>query len=411
MRILFVSYFFPPFAHATAVERTVMLLKGLKELGHEVAVLTGRDYTYMQRDYSYLRYIPRDAIIKRPFAVEPSTIFKKVPMQKESKRNLFRYFFWPDTKVLWIVNAIPAGIKLVKAFKPDLILSFAPPYTDLLVGHFLSKRFRIPHVVDLLDPWSDDLYYLYPAKWQKSLTSYFEKEIFREAKGIVVAIYPMKWRIVEKYPFIKPEKVENFTFGIKDETLNRVPPIDYSKPFTALYLGTIRGIHKNPSAFIEAFSRFVKKHPEAKLRIAGNVAEEAKEYILSLIPKDNVELLNYVENERILELVKDSHVMWLLITRGPAYELVMPAKTITYLGLGRPILATIPKTWTYDFLKNFGGVTLADPDDVEGIEKALEDLYHAYVRKNLRTPREDLVQEFLYSRIAQKYEAFLKSLV
>ncbi|MEO0229373.1 MAG: glycosyltransferase [candidate division WOR-3 bacterium] len=410
MRILFISYFFPPYAHATAVERTVLIIKELERRGHKVAVLTARDYTFVARDYSFLKYISDDLILVKPRAIEPSTFLRGKHIAVSEGKSILRRITWPDSRILWLINALPAGIKLVKFFKPDVIVTIAPPYTDLLLGFFLSSKYRIPHIVDMLDPWSDDLYSMYPEPWQKKLTSFFEGLILQKAKGAIVATYPMKWRLLEKYTFLKPELVENITFGINEEITKSVSPVNYDLPFTLLYLGTLRGSHKNPSIFIEVFSEFARRSGNARLIIVGNTAEEVKRYVMEKMPHNSVEFHSYVKNDEVFKFVNNSHVLWLLISRGPGFELVMPAKTITYLGLKRPILATVPQGWTMEFLKRLG-VEVADIDKAEEIKRSLEKLYQDYANRSLKSLQEKTTKEFSYSKIAERYEAFLKSLI
>jgi len=408
MKILFISYFFPPYAHATAVERTVLIVKYLSELGHEIGVITARNYTFFQRDASYLKYVSKTLRIARPSAIEPSTFLQGQSVPSGTSKKLFRNFLWPDSRVLWLINALPASHTFVKDFRPDVIVSIAPPYTDLILGYLISRRFRIPHFVDLLDPWSDDLYNMYPNWWQKELTYFFEKKILEETRGVIVATYPMKWRLLERYKFLKPERVENITFGIIKENMEKVAEIDYSSPFTVLYLGTLQGGHKNPAGFIKAFAKFTKVHSDVRLAIAGNVDTEVKDFIKRNLPEENVEFLGYIENEKVHTVVNRAHVLWLLISRAPGFELVMPAKTISYLGFSRPILATVPEGWTAEFLRKLG-VRVVDNDDVEGILRALEDLYEDYKNRNFRLLKKELVQDFEYSKIALKYESFLKT--
>lgn len=410
MRILFVAYFFPPYAHATAVERTVMLIKGLAEMGHDIGLVTARNYTFFSRDYSFLKYVPETLKIINPSALEPSTFLERVSNSASSGRGVLRKFIWPDSRILWLMNAIPAAYRFTQRFVPDVIVSVAPPYTDLLLGYFLSKKFKVPHIVDLLDPWSDDLYEMYKMWWQKELTSLAEKEILKNAKGVVVATYPMKWRLIEKYSFLKPETVENITFGIREDLSEKVAEVNYTAPFTVLYLGTLRGGHKNPVGFVEAFAEFAATHPEVRLRIAGNIDQEVMSFIGNRIPESNVQITGYVKNEDIPLLVNDAHILWLLISRAPGFELVMPAKTISYMGFKRPILATVPEGWTAEFLRKMGA-TVVEYENKGEILKALESLYDEYKSRGLRALNNNITEEFKYSVITQKYERFLKTLV
>ncbi|MGB4239110.1 MAG: glycosyltransferase [Candidatus Hydrothermia bacterium] len=409
MKILFVAYFFPPHAHATAVERTVMVIKGLSEEGHEIGLITARNYTYSSKDYSFLKYVPENLKVVSPSALEHSTFCKSLSNLQGAYKNTFRKFIWPDSRALWLLNAIPASSHFTKVFKPDVVVSVAPPYTDLLLGYLLSRRLKVPHVVDFLDPWSDDLYDMYPLWWQKELTASAEKEILKRVKGVIVATYPMKWRLIEKYPFLKPEMVENITFGIKEDLANRIESPDYSKPFAILYLGTLQGGHKNPKSFVDAFREFCSRHPEVILKIVGGKIEDGiKDLLNKEIPNRNLQIMGYVKNENIHLLVNESHVLWLLISRARGFELVMPAKTITYLGLERPILATVPEGWTAEFLKK-AGVTVVSCDRKDEILMCLEELYQKYLNHDLNGPESSVTEEFKYSTIARKYGKFLET--
>ncbi len=410
MKILFISYFFPPYAHAGAVERTVFVIRELVKRGHRIGVLTARNYTFFKRDYSFTKFVPPDVQIFSPSALEPSTFFERDVASLSTRKVFFRHLIWPDSRVFWLINAIPASVKFVKNFKPDLIISIAPPYTDLLLGYFLSRRFKIPHVVDLLDPWSDDLYEMYPSHWQKELTLFTERLILKSVNGVLVATYPMKWRLLERYDFFKPEKIENITYGIIEENVQKIKEINYELPFTVLYLGTIRGGHKNPVGFINAFSKFVSKNKDAKLLLVGSIEKSAIENFESSIPRENLEIIPYLPNEEVYKVVNEAHLLWLLISKAPGFELVMPAKTIAYLGFKRPILATVPTGWTAGFLSSMG-IKVVDPDDVDSIERALQDFYDGYKKRQLAAPPFERVREFYYNRIGERYENFLKRVI
>ena len=50
--------------------------------------------------------------------------------------------------------------KLVKSWRPDVIISTAPPLPQVVVTALIGKRFRVPYVVDLRDVWPDILTYM-----------------------------------------------------------------------------------------------------------------------------------------------------------------------------------------------------------------------------------------------------------
>jgi len=64
----------------------------------------------------------------------------------------------PDAFVGWTPFAVRSGSKLLRSREFDLIFASGPPFIVLLIGYVLSRRHRVPWVMEFRDRWADDLY-------------------------------------------------------------------------------------------------------------------------------------------------------------------------------------------------------------------------------------------------------------
>ena len=68
-------------------------------------------------------------------------------------------FVYSRCRVGWNFTAIKAASRFIQKEKIDAIVSIGPPHSSHLIGLKLSKRFNIPHIPVLIDPWVDIVYY------------------------------------------------------------------------------------------------------------------------------------------------------------------------------------------------------------------------------------------------------------
>ena len=59
----------------------------------------------------------------------------------------------PDKTLPWAATAVPAGIRIVRDRKIDVILTTSPPNSTHLIGEAIAAATRTPWVADFRDPW------------------------------------------------------------------------------------------------------------------------------------------------------------------------------------------------------------------------------------------------------------------
>jgi glycosyltransferase involved in cell wall biosynthesis len=179
MRILIISYFFPPFNGIGAL-RVGKSAKYLTQFGHDVRVITAGE---QPMDASLpLELLPEKVIYTKWLNVnwmaqaaaggrehaakhgnDPKGPMRSVLMTLRTayKHTYKRLVSFPDDQIGWMPYACRAAARLIKDWRPDVILGSGWPMTSLIVAHRVAGKFRIPWVAELRDLWMDNHYYLW----------------------------------------------------------------------------------------------------------------------------------------------------------------------------------------------------------------------------------------------------------
>jgi len=182
MRVLVVSYFFPPF-NAIGAVRLGKMVKYLRQLGHEVKVLTAQRQSLQA---TLPLETPKDEIASTPWINVNAPVelllggrerVAKVGYSARTggsrvARTLGEWYKhlinFPDGQVGWYPYAVAEGRRVLLNWRPDIIYASAMPVTALLAAHALSKRSGVPWVAELRDLWTDNPYRDLPG-WRRAL--------------------------------------------------------------------------------------------------------------------------------------------------------------------------------------------------------------------------------------------------
>jgi alpha-maltose-1-phosphate synthase len=129
---------------------------------------------------------------------------------------------------------------------------------------------------------------------------------------------------------IPAEKMRKIPYGVRLERFRPAgePPKDR---FEVLFAGGV-SLRKGVPYLMEAFAKL--PHPSKRLRIAGAVRPDF-EAVLSRLPRENVEFLGSVSQEKMVELMSTSHVMVL-----PSIEEGLALVQGQAMACGCPVIAS-----------------------------------------------------------------------
>jgi glycosyltransferase involved in cell wall biosynthesis len=367
-RVLMVAFHYPPCVGSSGVHRTLKFSRYLLDHAWQPVVLTANPRAYAQRAEHQLAEIPAAVAVARAFALD-------------SRRHLairgssLRLTALPDAWSSWWLGAIPAGLRLIRRYRPAALWSTYPIATAHLIGLTLHRLTRIPWVADFRDSMTEEFSPSDPATRRAFL--WIERHTVRAAARLVFTAPSTKRMYLDRYPGLPASRCLVISNGY-DETdfaglLPSTPPTP--APLRLIHAGVIYEFERDPRPFFRALARLRREGRvgaqslRVELRGSGTDAYCAR-LIRELGIDDFVHVLPALPYHESLEDCMTASA--LLLLQGESCNHQIPAKAYEYLRLGKPILALTSATGdTAGLLTECGGSTIEDLADEEAIYRIL----------------------------------------
>jgi glycosyltransferase involved in cell wall biosynthesis len=387
MRILLVSYFFPP---AGTVQRPLKFAIHLPAHGVETHVLTPDDPKWIYADKHIA--VPDSLTVHRSRFLGPRAcrlgdeLYGKHGAAKALThlRHLFPRLLVPDEVVLWLLTAAPTAFRLVRRHGIDLVMTSSSPPSVHLIGALVKRATGATWVADVRD--------LLMTNQDRGI----ERSLVRVKQG--------GERLVARLVARHADAIVAATAGIaaEFESLGCSAPIrlirngcdfddyaglDYSRGarFRLTHTGSFYG-DRDPRPLLAAVAQ---SGLDVTIRFAGDFRPRDRAYAAELGLGDRLELHGYVDHRRSRELQRDSEALLLLIQEAEGRGRgVVSAKLFEYLAAGRPILAAVPSDGeAAAIVRDANAGEVVDPDDVDAIRSALESMVERFKNGCLEAPR------------------------
>lgn len=351
VRILIVSFYFPPYNTIGAV-RASKTARYLRELGHQVRVLSARDQPLQ---LSLPGEIPDAEVIRtRWLNVNRPVELLLGGRQRVAARGytapsalgglLRRAGRWyraalniPDGQIGWLPFAVRSGLRLAAAWRPDVILASAKPWTSLAVAHRLSKKCGVPWVAELRDLWTENLDDSCPA-WRRAVDAWLERRWLRSATALVSISLPLAQRLAAKHG--QPSEAILNGFDRADLSPGVVPP--RGGPLRIVYTGMIYSGHRDPAPLFAALRRLGPAAEQIRVEFYGRYLDTLGPLAARHGVAHLVAVREPVPYHDALRLQQQADVLLLLLETDAASQGVFTGKLFEYLGARRPILALGP---------------------------------------------------------------------
>lgn len=371
-RVLMIAYHFPPVAGSSGVQRTLKYSQYLPEFGWQAAVLSVHPRAYERTDGGQLEEVPATVPVVRAFALDAA----------RHLRILGRYpgiLAIPDRWVSWLLGGIPAGLGLIRQWRPNLLWSTYPVATAHLLGLVLSRLSGIPWVADFRDSMTEPGYPAASAQW-RAFRSIESRTVMRAERCVFTT--PGAARMYrERYPQVAASRMTIIENAFDEENFRaveeqgRLDRLERDAPLTLLHSGVLYPSERDPSALFEALS-----HLKATKRLsAGDV-----QVVLRATGHDDLhaEAIRRFDIEDLVRLAPPLPYSYalremlqadaLLLLQAASCNHQIPAKLYEYLRARRPVLAlTDPAGDTAGALRAAGITSIVRLDDARSIESAL----------------------------------------
>lgn len=360
-----VAFHFPPQRGSSGIQRTLKFAQYLPAHGWQPLVLSAHPRAYA--DAGGGPYAG-PAEVTRAFALDSAR-------HLAFRGRYLQMLALPDRWVGWCVGAIPAGLRLVRRARCQVIWSTYPIASAHLIGLALRRLTGLPWIADLRDPMIDDAYPTDP--WMRKAAAWVERQTVRHCTRAVCTTEGAVRSYRRRYPDVPPERFELIENGYDEEEFaHAVPaPRPAGGPFVLLHSGIVYPSERDPRPLFAALGRLrrdgildganfrlVLRAPVHEALLAGLAREHGIADIVEIAPA-----LPY--RAALAEMLAADG---LLVLQAANCNEQVPAKLYEYLRAGRPVLAlTDPAGDTAALMRAASIDTVAALDDAEAIAEAL----------------------------------------
>ena len=393
MKILIISYFFPPYNVIGAV-RLGKTAKYLLRMGHDVRVLAAAE---IPEPPTLALEIPASRVVYTPwFDVDRPYKFAlglwhnvrsrhgardragrsgdlaasgraNVRGTDESPRRKRRgigellrmaytdLFHWPDAALGWRRYATRAGRTMVKDWRPDVMLASGTPWTSFLIARDLARETGVPWVADLRDPWAGN-----PDSAEsgprKRLVDRYERRVLDSAAYLVTVTEPLARTLRARYPAksvgvvlngFDPEDYRQeqtmtaeHAAGRLDASGVRRPAVSGDGVLRVVYTGSMYRGDMTP--LLEAVAMLGEEAQSLRLEIIGSSEQKVRDaYCATAARLGSAEQLVWlpaVPHAEAVNTQRNADVLFVLVQDTPYDAGIYTGKLMEYLGAGRPIL-------------------------------------------------------------------------
>ncbi len=389
-RALLIAFHFPPQAGSSGIQRTLSFSKHLGKYGWEPMVLSAHPRAYAQQNPSQLASVPDGLVVRRVFALD-------------TKRHLGykgRYaeaLALPDRWISWWCGGVPAGLALIRKYRPQVIWSTFPIATSHLIGLTLHRLTGLPWVADFRDPM---LQPSYPTSAiQRRIYGWIEAQTIKRCKVAVFTTHSAMQVYRKRFPQLPAAKFTVIENGYDEDGFDMDavarPERMGGGRVTLLHSGVLYAAGRDPSAFLAALAALKRdgRVDAARLRVLlrapGNIA-----HVRSLVDRHGVgELVEVLPPVPYREALQEMMAAdGLLVFQGTPFNNQIPAKIYEYFRARKPILGLVDTAGeTAHVLRAAGFQSIAPMDRGEAIAPVLSQFIDQVWQGNAHVASEELV--------------------
>ncbi len=377
---MMITYYFPPVIYGSGI-RVLNFAKYLTQYGWNSTVLTLNHSTFNAlKDFTLSERVKESGI--KVYAVNLIKLFSRIasanfPSVKreiltEILSNLYKITSLNEPEEIWKSRVIKLGEKILKSEKYNAIISFVPPLSTAQVGAHLSKKFKIPLIID---------YSFIPNQKSPSKT---EEKLLRTSHSIIVDNRKIKDRLLQNYFFLDYNIVKIIPTGFEPSELQNYV-LNSDDKFTLTFSsGKIGG--KKFKLVLNALAYLSKKEEIFKKLLLLNLIGIPTNEVLNLITK-----LQLKDNVRIyLNLNRENYIKTLLSSDFLIYLDDFDISNIPYdyAVVGKPYIAIVDGSNGFRYIIGDPKSSLiADINEPSSIVLVLEKAFELFLNDRKPIPK------------------------
>jgi glycosyltransferase involved in cell wall biosynthesis len=346
--------------------------------------------------------------------VNPNINIIRIPIAMiNNHNNNFRSFVcsWSNAAGDQFYNLLCREIKerifgMISELSIDLLIVSAPPFSLTILAEELSRKFKLPLIIDMRDAWLGWTMVPFPSYDYFLRRKFLERKVLKQATVITSVTNELIQRYKNDHPCIKsnkfklvynsPNKIIELNESFETDRLEALgivnigytgsfyytPPISFisklKKPHRLFqYQRNLDNwLYRTPYYFFRILSRLFDKKPILKKKILFHYIGEPEIWFYDMIKEfrlqDNVKCHGYLKHSEVLD--KEKCFDYLLITSEKTSSnnhYCLPSKIFNYLSASKPILAFVTDGPQKDLIEKVNCGLVFNPDSIDDATERL----------------------------------------
>jgi len=388
-KVLFLSYYYPPMGGA-GVQRVTKFVKYLPDYGFLPIVVAG---TGLRNNKQCLEDQTLQTDVERsPFHRIAASRWELMEHTVTSNK-LFRRCV-PSASFNWWTRAAKRTCENVIAReKPDVLYVTVSPFPAAKVMAKIAKRFDIPWVLDIRDPWALDSFIYYPTILHYRLDLQSMRRACQSADAVIMNTPRSLDALKNRLPELPTDRlfcipsgwdrddidfIDNQKLSSNRSKLTIVHTGHFQTEYTIKVDHNVRkSLQSGRKTIIDIFRystgqvNLLARSPYYLLKAIKQLLDDSKIttgsikliFVGALNPQDVglvkrfgiekiVEFKGYVNHKESIRILRSADVLFLPLHKpgNNRFPLIVPGKTYEYMAASKPILALVPPGDARDFV-------------------------------------------------------------
>ena len=306
----------------------------------------------------------------------------------------------------WQSAILQIGAHACQVHRPELIYVSMSPFESAWAAAALAKKFRLPWVADLRDPWALDEMQVHITGLHRRLEAVRMRRSLQTAAVVIMNTPEAARRLLEAFPEFRQKRVVVITNGYDGEDFSSVIRTPDATKFNIVHAGylhseagfelqgkrffheaigkVMRGVDfltRSHYFLLQALERWLasdsRLKEQVRLTLAGSLTAEDARLARNSPVSEIVECTGYLSHRETVQRLVNSDLLFLPMHNLPPGRraTIVPGKTYEYMASGRPILAAVPEGDARDFVIQANTGLVCPPDDVGGMVQILRRQY------------------------------------
>lgn len=295
---------------------------------------------------------------------------------------------FPDKARGWIFRAGMSARQLVGENDYSLVISSGPPHSAHLAAVMATAGRHVPHWADFRDPWTGSVRNPSLKRPAHGNSPYYTLQniVFSRVDRIIVNNEGFAKALAEAEPQLALSVIPN---GVDVDVLPKRGSGRFDG-WSVAHVGTLYA-GRSVTSVLAAVRLLFERRPDVKsrfkLRLVGPMDSTHRDRFNADLAaagiRDAVEITEWMPRAEALNVLTRSHLALVLAQNQP---LCVPAKLYECVGCGVPTL-TIAEAGSASAHESMRiGAYVAEPNDVEGIARAFEDVVNGTTPSVVQTP-------------------------